>query len=140
MSSSNVDFPGDGKKIGIIGIPLGYGAGAKGSELGATAIRLAKIGDGSLLSKIVELGYEVKDYGDVEIVKPDYVAKADDNPRYLKEILPSYENMARSVKLILQNGEFPVILGGDHSIALGTFSSIASFYHAQGKEIFFFFV
>ncbi len=135
MSSSNEDFPGTGKKVGIIGVPLGYGAGAKGSELGATAIRLAKIGDGSLVSKIAELGYAVKDYGDVEIVKPDYVAAEGDKPKYLAEVLPSYQNMAKSIKPILQNGDFPVILGGDHSIALGTFSAIASFYHAQGKEI-----
>ena len=82
MSTDNRDFPGTGKKVGIIGVPLGYGAGLKGSELGATAIRLAKIGDGSLISKIAELGYEVKDYGDVEIVKPDYVAAAAENPKY----------------------------------------------------------
>ena len=135
MSSSNEDFPGTGKKVGIIGIPLGYGAGAKGSELGATAIRLAKISGGSLISSIAELGYEVKDYGDVEIVKPDYVADAKDNPKYLNEVLPSYRNMAKGIKPILRNGELPVILGGDHSIALGTFSAIASFYHEQGKEI-----
>ncbi len=135
MSSSNVDFPGTGKKIGIIGVPLGFGAGIKGSELGATAIRLAKIGQGSLISNLAELGYEVKDYGDVEIVKPDYIAAENDNPKYLKEILPSYENMAKGIKPMPDKGEFPVILGGDHSIALGTFSAIASFYRAQGKEI-----
>ncbi len=116
-------------------MPLGFGAGTKGSELGATALRLAKIRDSSLVSLIAELGYEVEDHGDVEIVKPLKIAAETDNPKYLNEILPSYENMAKSIKLILQNGEFPLILGGDHSIALGTFSAIASFYHAQGKEI-----
>ena len=135
MTSDNRDFPGTGKKVGIIGVPLGYGAGIKGSELGATAIRLAKIGNGSLLSKIAELGYEVKDYGDVEIVKPDYVAGVGENPKYLKEVLKSYKNMSESINPILQNDNFPVILGGDHSIALGTFSAVASFYHRQNKEI-----
>ncbi len=135
MSFENVDFPGKGKKIGILGVPLGFGAEQKGSELGATAIRLAEIRGGSLVSHIAELGYEVKDYGDVEIVKPNYVAKDEDNPKYLKEIIASYENMATSLKEILGNGDFPVILGGDHSIAVGTFSAIASFYHAQEKEI-----
>lgn len=135
MSFEKIDFPGAGKRVGIVGVPLGYGAGIKGSELGATAIRLVKIRDGSLVSHIADLGYEVRDYGDVEIVKPERVADASDNPKYLKEVLPSYENMAKSIKPILQNGDFPVILGGDHSIALGTFSALASFYHAQGKEI-----
>ena len=135
MSSTNLDFPGNGKKVGIIGIPLGFGAGVKGNELGATAIRLASIRGSSLISHIAELGYAVKDYGNVEIIKPDYVADLKDNPKYLKEILSSYENMANSLKPILRNGDFPVILGGDHSIALGTFSAIASFYHEQNKEI-----
>jgi len=135
MSFENVYFPGRNKKVGVLGVPLGYGAGQKGSDLGATAIRLATIRDGSLVSHIAELGYEVKDYGDVEIVKPNYIAKEEDNPKYLKEIIASYENMAKSLKEILGNGDFPVILGGDHSIAAGTFSSIASFYRQQEKEI-----
>jgi len=135
MSSEITDFPGKNKKVGIIGIPLGFGAGIKGSELGATAIRLAKIRDGSLVSHIAELGYEVKDYGDVGIVTPKYIAAKEENPKYLKEILASYKNIARDIKKILQADEFPVILGGDHSIALGTFSAISSFFREQKKEI-----
>ena len=135
MPLENGDFPGKNKTVGIVGIPLGYGAGIKGSELGATAIRIAKIRDGSLVEHIAELGYEVKDYGDVEIVKPNYVAKLEENPKYLKEMLASCENMAKAVKKILGNDEIPVILGGDHSIAAGTFSAISSFFHRQKKEI-----
>ena len=137
MSLEKVDFPGRNKKVGIIGVPLGYGAGQKGSELGATAVRLAKIRDGSLVSHIAELGYEVKDYGDVEIVKPDYVAKPEENPKYLKEMIASCENIAKGIKEIMGNDEFPLILGGDHSIAAGTFSAISSFYREQEKEIGF---
>jgi arginase len=135
MSSENGALPGTNKTIGIIGVPLGYGAELKGSELGATAIRLANISDGSLASHIEKLGYKVKDYGDVEIVKPTNVAEDGENPKYLKEMLASCENMAKDIKKILKNGEFPVILGGDHSIAAGTFSAVSSFYHAQEKEI-----
>ena len=135
MSFESMDFPGRNKKIGILGVPLGFGAGIKGSELGATAIRLAKMRDGSLVSHITELGYEVTDYGDVEIVKPNYTAKENENPKYLKEILASYANMSKDLKKILGNNEIPIILGGDHSIALGTFSAIASFYQEQEKEI-----
>ncbi|MGI8788434.1 MAG: arginase [Pyrinomonadaceae bacterium] len=135
MNVENGDFPGRNKIIGIVGVPLGYGAGVKGNELGATAIRLANIRDGSLVSHIEELGYEVKDYGDVEIVKPNYIADKNENPKYLKETLESYKNTAKAIKKILENGEFPVILGGDHSIAAGTFSAIASFFHAREKEI-----
>jgi arginase len=135
MSLENYDFPGKGKKIGIIGVPLGFGAEQKGSELGVTAMRLAEFRGSSLIGHISELGYVVKDYGDVEIVKPDYVAAKEDNLKYLNEILVSSNNSANSVKQILQDGAFPLILGGDHSVALGTFSGVSSYFREQEKDI-----
>ncbi|MDQ3179582.1 MAG: arginase [Acidobacteriota bacterium] len=129
------DFSGNKKKVGIIGIPLGYGAEQKGSELGVTALRLSEIRGNLLTEHIKELGLEVKDYGDVEIVKPNYVAEAAENPKYLKEMLASCKNIANDLKQILKEGAFPVILGGDHSIAIGTFSAISSFFKSQGEEI-----
>jgi arginase len=129
------DFPGTGKKVGVVGVPLGYGAGLKGSELGATALRLAEFRGNSLIGHIEELGFAVKDYGDVEIIKPKNLAKADDNPKYLKEMLASCKNMAKVIKDILQKDTLPVILGGDHSIAAGTFSAISSFFRAREEEI-----
>lgn len=135
MDFAEQDFPGKGKKIGIVGVPLGYGAGIKGSELGATALRLLEFRGNSLVGHIEELGFAVKDYGDVEIVKPNYIAKKKENPKYLQETLASCENMAKSIKSILQENAFPVILGGDHSIAAGTFSAVSSFFHAREQEI-----
>jgi len=136
MSLADIDFPGNNKKIAVIGVPIGFGAGQKGSELGAMAIRSAKIRGGSLVSQIAELGYDVNDYGDVEIVRPEYVAGANENPKYKTEMLASYANVSNKLKAILGDDEFPVILGGDHSIALGTFSAIASFYRVrEQKEI-----
>ncbi len=128
-------MPGMNKKLGIIGVPLGFGAGEKGSELGATALRLSHIRGKFLTELIGELGYEVKDYGDVEIIKPDYIAPTGENPKYLKEMLASYENMATDIKKILKDNAFPLILGGDHSIAAGTFSAVSSFYRDKGEEI-----
>jgi arginase len=129
------DFPGKGKRVGIIGVPLGYGAGVKGSELGTTALRLAEFRGNSLVGHIEELGFALKDYGDVEIVKPNYSAKEEENPKYLKAMLASCENISKGVKDILRENSFPVILGGDHSIAAGTFSAISSFYRSQRQEI-----
>ncbi len=65
MDFAEQDFPGKGKKVGIIGVPLGYGAGVKGSELGATALRLLEFRGNSLVGHIEELGFAVRDYGDV---------------------------------------------------------------------------
>ena len=135
MNFAEKDFPGKGKKVGIVGVPLGYGAGVKGSELGATALRLADFRGNSLIGHIRELGFDVKDYGDVEIIKPDYTAKEEENPKYLNEMLASCKNMAKSIKDILQENALPVILGGDHSIATGTFSAISSFFRGREEEI-----
>jgi arginase len=135
MSLENTDFPGKGKKVGILGVPLGFGAATKGSELGVAALRLAEIRGKSLIEHIRELGYEVKDYGDVECIKPAYLAQVCENPKYLNEIVAASKNMAKAVKQILQDEAIPVILGGDHSVAIGTFSGISSFFRAKEQEV-----
>ncbi len=135
MSFLETYFPGKDKKVGIMGVPLGFGAGRMGSELGTTAIRHSVISGSSLVEHIKGLGYDVKDYGDVEVIKPNYIAVDGTNPKYLHEMLATSRNSAAMVKTILQSGEIPVILGGDHSIAIGTFSGISSFFREQDEEI-----
>lgn len=129
------ETPGRSRKVGIIGVPLGFGAGQSGSELGVEAMRLSKIRGHVLTEHIRQLGYEVTDYGDVDIEKPQRTPADNENPRFLAEILQSSRNMAVSLKEILANDAFPVILGGDHSVAIGTFSGISSHFHQQNKEI-----
>src|SRR5689334_21305387 len=85
-------------KVGILGIPLGFGAGRTGSELGVDAMRLSKIRGKHLSDHISELGYVVTDHGDVEIVKPNRVAPQDENPKYLDEMIMSSTNISDSVK------------------------------------------
>jgi arginase len=135
MSFLEEYFPGKDKKVGLIGVPLGFGAGQMGSELGATAIRHSFIRGSHLSEHIKGLGYDLKDYGDVEVVKPNYLAIEGANPKYLHEMLATSKLSAAAVKQILQAGEIPVILGGDHSIAIGTFSGISSFFRSQGDEV-----
>ena len=135
MDTNNRFYPGREKKVGLLGVPLGFGAGTLGSDLGTTAIRLAGFRGNKLLRHIETLGYEVNDYGNVEIVNPDYEAAPGDNPKYLPEVLASCRNMIRGVKEVLSNEEMPVILGGDHSIAAGTFSGVSSHFREKGEEI-----
>jgi len=122
------------KKIGILGVPLGFGAGQTGSELGVNAMRLTKFRGAHLIEHIRALGYEVADHGDVEIVRPEAGANGDD-PHHLREMLASGENIFRSVSIVLDGGEIPVILGGDHAIAIPTFSALASHYKHEGSEV-----
>ncbi len=127
--------PGDGKKVGILGVPLGFGAGQTGSELGVDAMRLSRIRGEFFTEHIRQLGYEVKDFGNVDIVRPQRIPDDLENPRFLTEILRSSMNMAGSIKEMLAQDFFPVILGGDHSIAIGTFSGISSHFHNQNDEV-----
>jgi arginase len=123
------------RKIGLLGIPLGFGAGQTGSELGVSAMRVSKTRGKHLGENIADLGYEVSDIGDVEIVRPGYLAEDKENPKYLGAMLASFANIDLALGDLLRDGKLPVILGGDHSIAIGTFSTIASHYRSLGTEI-----
>lgn len=126
--------PGIGKKVGILGVPLGFGAGHTGSELGVNAMRLSKIRGHSLAEHIRALGYEVSDHGDVGIVQPtDQGSEA--NPKHLTEMLASSQNIIQALENIVANDEIPIILGGDHAIAIPTFSALASHYRTRGEEL-----
>jgi len=121
------------KKIGILGVPLGFGAGKTGSELGVNAMRLTQF-RGQNLAEHIRNGCEVIDHGDVAIVQPAAGSNGD-NPKHLKEMLATSANIIDAVKVMLNDGELPIILGGDHAIAIPTFSAIASHYKQQGTEI-----
>lgn len=125
---------GDGRKVAILGVPLGFGAGQTGSELGVNAMRLSKIRGHSLSEHIRSLGFIVNDHGDAAIVQPDETAPVG-NPKHLAEMVASSENIIASLEQILAAGELPVILGGDHAIAIPTFSAISSHHREKGNEI-----
>lgn len=129
------DKPGAGKKVSMLGVPLGFGAGQTGSELGVEAMRLSSIRGKQLIEHIRDLGYEAADLGDVEIVKPNRTASDGENPKFLPEMLASCRNISASLKQILTDGSVPVILGGDHSIAIGTISGISSFLRDSNEEL-----
>jgi arginase len=97
-------------------------------------MRLSKIRGRSLADHIRSLGYETTDHGDAVIIQPRETA-SHTNPRHLPEMLASSANIMVALAGILQNDEIPVLLGGDHSIAIPTFSAISSHYRDRGEEI-----
>ena len=99
------DKPGKDKKVAVLGVPIGFGAGQTGNELGASAIRLSRIRGKYLYEHIQDLGYEVKDYGDIAISKPNRSFVESENPRFLPEMVIASQLSANSVKEILKNGE-----------------------------------
>lgn len=127
--------PGEGKKIGIVGIPIGFGAGQTGSQLGVEAMKLSRFRGERLINRIAALGYEVKDYGNVAAVEPQDTDDGKGNPRHLREMVESCREIQRHFELIFDEQALPVILGGDHSIAIGTFSALAEHYQKAGREL-----
>lgn len=128
-------LPGDGRAVGILGVPLGYGAGQIGSELGVEAMRLSLLRGVTLKERIAELGYQVTDFGNVNTVPPLEPAPPGANPRYIDEMLASCANMSSALKQVIASGSMPVILGGDHSIAIGTFSALSASYREKGEDL-----
>jgi arginase len=120
-------------KVSLVGIPLGFGAGQPGSELGVNAMRLSLVRGRALAEHITSLGYDVVDRGDVTMVTPAH--SSTENPNYLEEMLASSKNIISMLKEVLGEGDLPIILGGDHSIAIPTFSAIADHYRKKGSEI-----
>src|SRR5436309_1469077 len=95
------------KKVGILGVPLGFGAGQTGSELGVNAMRLTKFRGAHLIEHVRALGRDVTDHGDVEIVRPEAGSDGDET-HHLKEMLASSENIFRAVSSVLANDEIPI--------------------------------
>ncbi|HMJ08428.1 MAG TPA: arginase [Pyrinomonadaceae bacterium] len=129
------ESPGKGLKVGLLGVPLGFGAGQTGSELGVEAMRLSKFRGNLLTGHLAEMGYDIIDYGNVEIKKPVFPEVREENPRHLQEMIISCARIAESLKKVFADGAIPIILGGDHSIAIGTFSAISSHFRDQGEDV-----
>jgi arginase len=125
-----IKLPGEGRRIGIIGAPVNYGAGLAGVDLGPAAMRIAR-----LIRRIENLGYQVNDWGDIKPAASCTSPDSNEKLKHLNEITSVCEELSGKVQQSLIVGELPVILGGDHSIAIGSISGIASFYQKQQKEI-----
>jgi arginase len=124
------DRPGAGKRVSIIGVPLGFGSSMAGVDIGPAALRVARINQ-----RIAQLGYEVRDIGDLRIERPDYVAEPTEKPKYLREISRACEDLAIEVQSVLSANELPITLGGDHSIAIGSIAGVSSFFRQQNEQV-----
>lgn len=123
------------ERAALLGIPLGFGAGKTGSELGVDAMRSSHVRGKLLVEHIRDLGIDLVDEGDISIPRPDRVPDVAENPRYLREMLPAFNEMAAKVNAILDANRLPILLGGDHSIAIGTFTGIASHFRSKSEDV-----
>ena len=109
-----------GRTIEIVGVPMDLGGNRRGVDMGPSAIRYA-----GLRARLERLGHTVRDRGNVRVA--DRVEGASDDPKahHAVEIVRACEELARIVAEIERAGSFPLVLGGDHSIAMGTLAGIA---------------
>jgi len=127
---SNLEMPGAGKQVGILGVPLSYGQSKGGVHLGPAAIRVA-----GLAQRIANLGYEVNDRGDLLIERSHSLPGFDDKLKFITEIHDACERLAIEVERIADAGELPITIGGDHSIAMGSLSGVVKSVRKRDQRL-----
>ncbi|HVU77219.1 MAG TPA: arginase [Gaiellaceae bacterium] len=109
------------KPVAVIGAGLDLGAGRRGVDMGPSAIRYA-----DLEARIRELGRDVSDRGDVRAPVPEATEEGSPTCRYLEPIKQVCGGVARLVGEAAAEGSLPLVLGGDHSIAMGSLGGMAA--------------
>jgi arginase len=117
------------RKVAVIGANLDLGAGRRGVDMGPSAIRYA-----GLASRLDELGYEYVDLGNVETAVAEATEAGDEHARFLPQIKETSQRIAQLVSRTAKDDFVPVVLGGDHSVALGTLAGLCE-VHGPGGAI-----
>jgi arginase len=118
------------KKVALVGVPMDLGGGRRGVDMGPSAIRIAGLEDG-----VHGLGLPFVDRGNVPVREPASRTPKNPKARFLDEIAECCRHLRGKIETILEAGEFPVVIGGDHSIACGTVAGISSHFHKKKKKI-----
>lgn len=117
-------------RIAVIGAPLDLGAGRRGVDMGPSAMRVA-----DLHQRLSRLSYIVEDQGNIAVVQAESREPGNPHARYLPEIAETCKRLATMVEKAAAEGRFPVVLGGDHSAAVGTVSGISRHYQKKKQKI-----
>ncbi|MGA9572323.1 MAG: arginase [Lysobacterales bacterium] len=118
------------KIIKIIGVPMDLGASRRGTDMGPSALRIAGLG-----AAIRAMGYTVEREEDIYVPAMETRALEDSKARYKPQILSVCTELAGRVKELMDKGIFPLVLGGDHSIAMGTVSGVAAHFRERGEDM-----
>lgn len=118
------------KSIGVIGAPLDLGAGHRGVDAGPAAFRIA-----GLIQAIEMLGITAIDYGNIEVPIREMCDIGEANAKFLNAIAAICEANYQKTLSVMQEGHLPLVLGGDHSIAIGTVAAVSRYYREQNQPI-----
>jgi arginase len=118
------------QKIRIIGVPMDLGQSRRGVDMGPSAVRVA-----GLQSRLKALGHTVEDIGNVPVKQAEEQHYGEKHAKYLHEIAETCRGLAEITERTLAEGFLPLVLGGDHSIAVGSFSGVSKFFREQSKRV-----
>jgi arginase len=114
-------------KISLIGVPMDLGQSRRGVDMGPSALRYA-----GAIERLQNLKYEIHDLGDIAINRPDTIKNDGSKLKNLEQVIAANETLAKMVDEEIQKDRFPLILGGDHSIAIGSLAGISKHYKNLG--------
>jgi arginase len=116
--------------IHLIGVPLDLGAGRRGVDMGPSAIRIAGVRE-----RLARLGYQVIDTGDVPVPIPESADPGDPKAHYLPQIAEVAAELADRVTTAMRAGAIPLVLGGDHSLSIGSIAGAARWARENDADI-----
>lgn len=116
--------------MSILGVPVAFGSGLAGVDIGPAALRVARLNQ-----RIAQLGFEVRDLGDMRVARSPANVEPAGKANHLHEVGAVCEELAVEVEKILSAGELPLLLGGDHSIAIGSIAGVASFLRKRQQTL-----
>ncbi|HKD71466.1 MAG TPA: arginase [Candidatus Acidoferrum sp.] len=118
------------QKIRIIGVPMDLGASRRGVDMGPSALRVA-----GLQARIKQLGHQVEDIGNLSVKQPEEMPYGEKRAKYIEEIADACKDLGTEVQKSLEDGYMPLVLGGDHSIAVGSVSGVGAHFRKEKKSI-----
>ena len=116
--------------IHVIGVPLDLGAGRRGVDMGPSAVRIAGVRE-----RLGRLGYRVTDTGDVAVPIPETADSGDPQAHYLPQIAEVATELADRVTVAMRAGAIPLVLGGDHSLSIGSIAGAARWARENDVEV-----
>lgn len=119
------------RPIAVVGVPMDLGAGRRGVDMGPSAIRYA-----GLKQRLEQIGRTVRDLGDMKVPLPEESHVGNPKLKYLQEIVETCQRLGEIVDGAIERQEFPLVLGGDHAIAIGTIAGVA---RAESQSAVFWF-
>lgn len=117
-------------QIDLFGVPMDLGASRRGVDMGPSALRIADV-----VERIENLGRVVRDHGNIACPGKETAEIGDEKARFGAAILDCCEELAHGVGQTVEEGHFPLVLGGDHSIAVGTVTGISRVHRERGEKI-----